>query len=545
MEPRVSKQTRDGASDNRISRRTLLRGGATAGLLTFTPGLLTACGSGDGGSGSLKRLVIAAEADPKSLNEIIDPGQGIRELVNTQDGLLNRSGDYRTVVPGLATDLPEMPDDLTYKFTLREGVSFHNGDPLTAHDVVYSLLRLKNNPKASFGALYRDTVESVEALDDRRIVIKTTRPYSIFTSLLSGNHTKIVNKKLVERPGYGNRLWSGTGPFEVSEWAKGDHVTLKKARKANSPQGEARLDEVVFRTVPDPSARLQALRSGQVDVALHPDYKDISEFEDSSDYKVVKVRGSSQTLMTFKTSMKPFDKREVRLAMSLAINRKRLVEDFFYGYASVSGDLFPTWHWAHDKSIPVPYDPDKAKSLLSSVGFDSKNPLTFTAMILQDKLFLDQATAIQGQLKEIGVRMKIRPVEYTTLSAITASGPNKWLGPVAMFRITPLRGTSYEFSYYQYGKEGGLNRSDFNKKGGLQRPDIEQALLDVTSESDWNEQRDKKQKPAWSKLCQKIADDPPQLILNYWDRVSLVSKDVKDWTGAVYDLIQLQPVSVR
>ncbi|WP_157756919.1 ABC transporter substrate-binding protein [Plantactinospora sp. KBS50] len=527
-----------------LTRRGLLRGGTLAGLFALSPSLLAACGGG-GASGSRgNRLVIAIEGDPRSLNEIIDPGIGIRILTNTQDGLLNRSTDYREIVAGLA-DMPERPDDLTYRFTLREGMTFNTGTAVTADDVVYTFNRLMTDEQASFGALYKNSIASVTAENDRTVVIKTKEPYPILMSLLSGNHPKIVEKAVVEQEGYGTTVWSGTGPFEVTEWVKGDHVTVRKAEKAHSPQGEAQVDEVVFRVIPDVSARLAALRGGQVDAVIQPAYKDLQSFKDADGIEIKELEGSDQTLMVFKTSMPPFDKRDVRKAISLGINRKALVEDFFYGHATAAGDLFPPWHWAHDPSIDAPYDPDQAKQLLAKAGFDESRPLKFTAMVLQDQLFLDQATAIQAQLREIGVEMEVKPVEYTTLSGITTKGPDKWLGPAAMYRITPIRGTAYEFANYQYAAAGPLNRSDFNKEGGAQRPDIEKLMVDTAKDSDWGGERDEAVKPRWAEVSRMLNDDPPQLLLNYWNRASLVSDHVEGWSSAVFDLIQLQPMSVR
>lgn len=526
-----------------LTRRSVLRGGLVLGALALGPSVLTACGgSSSGGVSDRRRLIIAMEGDAQTLNEIIDPGIGIRILNNTQDGLLNRSIDYREIVPGLA-DLPERPDDLTYRFILKEGSTFHTGDPVTADDVVFTLNRLMTDETASFGGLYRDNVATVKAEDERTVVITTKTPYPIFLSLLSGNHTKIVKQDIVEREDYGVSVWCGTGPFEITEWVKGDHITLKKAAKAHSPQGEAHLDEVVFRVIPDAAARISALRAGQVDAVIQPAYKDLERFQNSADFQLAELEGSDQTLMLFKTSIPPFDQRAVRKALSLAIDRQALVDDFFYGHATAAGDLFPPWHWAHDPDIDQPYDPDAAQDLLAEGGFGPDNPLSFVCMVLQDQLFLDQATAIQDQLRQIGVEMEIRPVEYTTLSGLTAKGPEEWLGPAAMLRITPIRGTAYEFSYYQYAASGPLNRTDLNKPGGVQRPDIEELLVETAAEADWGGARDEATKPAWAEISQLILDDPPQLLLNYWNRVSLITNDVQDWSSAVFDLIQLAPMS--
>ena len=526
-------------------RRTFLRG-ALATSVAGPSLLVAACGSsGDAGGGTAATsLTIGVESDPKSLSEIIDPGVGIRLLAQTQDGLLNRSRDYKSIVPGIATALPKHPDDRTYVFTLRDGVVFHDGTPVTADDVVYTFKRLMTDKTVTFGVLYSTNIEKVTAKDDKTVEFKLKNPWPIFLSLMSGNHAKIVNRKVVERAGYGTKHWSGTGPFEVTEWIKGNRVTLERARHANSPQGKAKLAKIDVRTILDPQARVAALKSGQIDVLLEPDLKDVQQFKSDSRFNVVETSGALMTLVFFKTSIPPFDKPEVRKAISLAIDREALVDSFFYGHGSAAGDLFPDWHWAHDDGIRVVRDVEQARQLLKRAGFDGK-PLSFTAFVKNSKDVVDQATAVQAQLEEAGIEMKISPMEYTTQAALLTKGPEEWPSPVAIAQIEPLRGTAYEFSLYEYGSIGPLNFTDFNKPGGRQRPDVEKLMNRAAALSDVDDEHNAQAKPLWAEVSKLLNDDPPQLRLTFKNRVDITTSDVDDWKAAIFDASGWAPVSRR
>lgn len=466
------------------------------------------------------------------MSEIIDPGKpGITILNQTQDGLLDRDPSYRELIPGIAVGMPENPDPLTYVFKVRSGVKFNTGDPVTAADVKFTYERLIDTKyKASFGQVYRDNIDRIEVSGDT-VTFKMKQPWPIFLSFVGGNHPKIGQKKVVDDPQYGNSVWSGTGPFNVQEWVKGDHVTIVKASN-NSPRGSAYLDKVIYKTIVEDSTRLAALQTGQADVLMDPPFKDIARFAKDPQYKVAKTTGSATTIMFLNTALKPLDQKDVRKALSLGIDRKALVDAFFYGYADVAGDLFPPDHWAHDPSVTQPFDPKAARDLLSAAGYSSANPLKFALMVDTQSIYTDQATMMQAQLKDIGVQMEIKPIEYTTLSAIYKKKPQEWVGQAGLSRITPLRGTAFEFSYYQYGAKGALNFTSFNMPGGLQRPDIEDAMNRALELSDFSEKDRTKAKPLWAEISKKMNDDPVQLRLNFWNTVNIMSTKVQDWTVA-------------
>lgn len=491
-------------------------------------------------------LTIINRASPKSLVSIIDPGKpGIGILHNTMDGLLNFDEGYQTPYPAIAEDFPEQPDELTYIFHLREGIHFHDGKEVTSADVKYTYERLLDESYgATFGQVYRDHIDTVETPDDYTVIFHMKEPWPLFLSFAAGNHPKIENAELAELPEYGKSVWSGTGPFMITEWVEGDHITLERnpnywnAGEENLPY----LDRVIIREIPDAAANYAALQSGEGDIITEPEFKDLPQFEDDEDAQVFVNVSSDSTVVPMNTARPPFDDQRVRLAISKGIDREEIVEALFAGYASPAGDFFPPFHWAHDSSIVMEYDPEGAQALLEEAGYNESNPLQFTLMPRTEPLFADQAVLIQAQLARIGVEVEVSPVEYTTLSGMTAGEPEEWAGDAALYRITPLRGSAFEFTYYQYGGEGALNRSYYNQPEGYQNAEFEEALLNANSYSDYDADQREEARPLYSEVSQMWLDDAPGLLLNWWDNADIASARVRDWIPAVGDIFTLKQV---
>jgi peptide/nickel transport system substrate-binding protein len=491
-------------------------------------------------------LTIGLRGTPKSLVSIIDPGKaGIAVLHNTQDGLLIYDETYTKILPALAKDFPEIPDPLTYIFHLREGVKFHNGREVTSEDIKYTYDRLLDESYgATYGPLYRTYIDSIETPDKYTVIFHLKQEWPTFVAYAAGNHPKTPNKDLAELPDYGKSVWSGTGPFMIKEWLPGDRVVL--TRNPNYwNAGEEQypyLDEVVYRSIPDASAMFAALESGEIDVMLEPEYKDLARYEDDSRFNVIVNPGTDSTVFVFNTAMEPFKDKRLRQAISLGIDRQEIVDTLFYGYAEVANDFFVSFFWAHDPSIKAPYDPERAKALLKEAGYDESNPFKFTLMPRTEAIFVDQATLIQQQLKEIGVEMEIKPVEYTTLSGMLSGPPEGWEGDAAMYRYSSVRPATYEYTYDQFGAKGGVNRTYYNQEGGYQNPEFEATLLEAMSYSDFDPKQQEEAFPIYSKASKMWLEDAPGLVLNFWANADIVRADVRGWSPALVDLVTVKQV---
>ena len=484
-------------------------------------------------------LVVAQRIAPRTLHSIIDPGlPGIAILNLTEEGLLGMSNSGE-VVPVLAVDMPTVVSPTVYEFTLREGVTFHSGDPLTAEDVVYTYERLYlPDSKASFRAVYQEHIAAVEAVDEHTVRFTLHKPWPIFLSFAASNHTKVVNKSVVEEAGdqYGVSVWDGTGPFKIARWVAGDHVALER-NENYWESGKPYLDGVIFRTIPEAATQMANFQTGDVDVVLDPDMSQVPIYEQMPRATVYSASASAESLLVFRTTMAPMDSPVVRRAISLAIDREEILETVLRGYGSVGGPIFPPHHWAHDESMIVPYDPEEAARLLAEAGYDASDPLSLTLVVVNESIYMDQAILIQRQLADVGVDMEIMPLEFTAVAGMaTATPQDQWLGDAAMFRITPLRGTAFEFAYYQYHSGGSLNTSKFS------HPEVDELLARGAELSDYVAEERAIAGPLYSEANRIIIEQAPQLLLNFADTVNVVSTRVKGFEASATNTALLTDV---
>lgn len=485
-------------------------------------------------------LTIGMGASPQTLNSIIDPGIGIRILNQTEDGLLNRDATYQKVVPGLAVEVPRRTDAVTYVFKLRPNVKFQNGRTVTADDVVFSYNRLIDPAwRASFGLMYRQNVASVRAVDPQTVEFKLRNEWPIFISLVAGNHTKIVAKEDAEAPAYGVTTFGGTGPFKITSLVKGQSVTLERNANYWKPDLPF-LDKVTYRVVPDEGAQVASLRTGQLDVLIAPTLEQFLLFSKDPNFTVVGQPSANTTLLAFNTTKAPFNNRDVRQAISMAIDREEIVKTVFRGYAHVAGDVFPKWHWAHNPNIGVKHDPQRAKELLVKAGFTDANPLTFTLLPINESLYIDQATIIQAQLAKIGVKVELRPTEYTAQTALVANIDGSW--QAALYRVTPLRGTAYEYAYFQYGAAGPLNRSGINRPNGARNAELEDLLQRGIAYSDYDNADRQKARPVYAAFSRLLNEESPQIRLNFFDDLAIVRKHVMNYVVGVFGVNVIEQV---
>jgi peptide/nickel transport system substrate-binding protein len=485
-------------------------------------------------------LTIGMGASPQTLNSIIDPGIGIRILNQSEDGLLNRDATYQKVIPALALEVPRRTDAVTYVFKVRPNVKFQNGRTVTADDVVFSYNRLIDPVwRASFGLMYRQNIANVRAIDPQTVEFKLRNDWPIFMSLVAGNHTKIVAKEDVEAPAYGVTTFGGTGPFKITSWVKGQSVALERSTSYWKPDLPF-LDKVTYRVVPDEGAQVAALRTGQLDVLIAPTLEQFLLFAKDPNFTVVGQPSANTTILTFNTTKPPFNNKDVRQAISLAIDREELVKTVFRGYAHAAGDVFPNWHWAHNANIVVRYDPQRAKELLSRAGFTDANPLTFTLLPINESLYMDQATIIQAQLAKIGVKVELRPTEYTAQTALVANIDGAW--QAALYRVTPLRGTAYEYAFFQYGATGPLNRSGINRTNGARNAELEDLLQRAIAYSDYDNADRLKARPVYAAFSRLLNEESPQIRLNFFDDLAIVRKHVMNYVVGVFGVNVIEQV---
>ena len=323
---------------------------------------------------------------------------------------------------GVLAESWENPDDVTYVFHLRQGVKFHNGREMTADDVVYSFQRvLGQTDYGDIGALgssasYYGGIASIEATDDYTVTMTLSEPNAAFMANLTSSYGAIVCKEVVEaNDGSLSAIdtMCGTGPFMYQDSVVDNYITLVK-NPDYWEEGAPKLDGITYYLLADESARLAALRTGDINLCSLSALN-LSEVEGDESIKVLSYQSNNYTYLGFNLSSEALQDVRVRQAMSMAVDRDAIIDYVYNGEATVSTFVAPAMgHWVWDAPAESPLytqDIDAAKALMEEAGYSDSNRLTIKmAAGLLDSI-RDTAVILQQQLKEIYIDVEITNLE--------------------------------------------------------------------------------------------------------------------------------------
>ncbi len=305
----------------------------------------------------------------------------------------------------------EIPDDQTYIFTLRPDVTFHNGQPLTAADVKHTFDRIKDEATASPWASQFTPIDEIEATDDLTVTFRLNAPFGPFLATLSSGYASIVpNDDSLDL----QAEMVGTGPFMLESWQQ-DTETVMTAfdgyREAETPL----LSTLRYRIMPEESARLAAIRTGEIHLTSIADPLTVESATTSEGVEVIEYETTDYYLLGLNCAEAPFDDPKVRQALSLAIDRQAIVDAVFFGRGRVTGPLVPTlgeWAQPIDQLPNYAVDRERAQALLEEAGVPDLSFSIVVGSLYQE--FENIALVIQDQLAEIGVTATLEPVEWGT-----------------------------------------------------------------------------------------------------------------------------------
>lgn len=379
------------------------------------PVLLAACGeekekSAPAASAPVRdSVVVARPMDVVGL----DPGFLTENAVvvdNIFDTLVARDKDMK-LVPSLAESWRQLSPD-TWEFKLRAGVKFTNGEPMDAAAVKFSIDRVKDPAAASPTVSYIKTVKEVEVVDPLTVRVVTVGPDPLLPTRFSRYPTEVVPPKYVTE--VGRKAFAqkpvGTGPYKFVSWEKGTSVTLE--RNPDYWGGAPEVAKVVFRAIPEASTRVNALLNGEADVVTDVAADDRRKIEASQSARVSTVeRAGNIVYIGFKTDKAPLDDLRVRQALNYAVDKNSIVKYILKDAAvETSSIIGPRDYGYAGEPAGYPYDPSKAKALLAQAGYPDGFSIEFDTVSWYLKN-TDVAQAVAEQLKAVGVKVKINPVE--------------------------------------------------------------------------------------------------------------------------------------
>jgi peptide/nickel transport system substrate-binding protein len=419
-------------------KQALLRFGAGASLLSLS-GLLAACGGGGGeGQGTITsqgevkkggRFSMARNEEPLSLDPIIPSDNGsIWVIYQMFDQLTTVNEDSSGVAPSLAERWEISPDGTIYTFTIRQGVTFHDGSPMTIEDVVFSLERVFD-PKGSGYSFLFGTVDRVEAVDDTNIQITLKEPFTPLLDNLNVFPASIVPKAALEADAEGfaqNPI--GTGPFKLQEFAKGRHVHLVKHDKYWK-EDRPHLDEVLIPYVTDDNTRILRVQGGEVDAAVAIPYAQIDQLDAQDDIDVQIEELFRFDGMWLNHAESPLDDVKVRQALNYATDKEAMLKSIYFDKVEIANHMMPKMKYWRDDVEAYPYDPERAKALIA----ESKAPDGFRLPIVTptgDVIIQQIAQIIKEAYAEIGVDVQITNLDigtaYTNFSSFNYTAGANW-----------------------------------------------------------------------------------------------------------------------
>lgn len=386
---------------------------------------LVACGGTEEGSseGAGKDTVtVASSREPSSLIPYDATDSGSTYYFSLiYDRLLNVD-EESNLTAGLAESWEEI-DDTHFRFVLRDDVTFHNGEKMTAEDVLYTF---EKNSTSSATATYFGSVDIANSVieDENTVVIALSQPYPAFLRCCAMELSSIVCKSAMEADPEGYAANPvGTGAFKFTEWASGDYITLE----ANEDWwgGDINFKELRVRYIPEATTRAVEVQSGGVDIA-HVTVGDVETLE-SNDKVVVGAQPIYNTAyVSFNCSVEPFDNPKVRQAISLAIDTDAVVKAAYFGKAETSHSFVPpTVEGYFDADSEYEgYDVEKAKQLLVEAGY----PDGFSCEMVSNARQAE-AEMIQAYLAEIGIDVKLNVTDFSNwLDAIVNGKQQMYIG---------------------------------------------------------------------------------------------------------------------
>jgi peptide/nickel transport system substrate-binding protein len=469
------------------------------------------------------QIVIALQGEPTTLDpQFADDGNMRPVSDNVFDKLLVLDGKTLQPIPCLAIEW-ERVSDITWQFTLRENVKFHNGEPFTAEDAVYSVKRIIDPTFNSQIAGNFSTIKDAKIINSNTILIITNGPDPILLKRLT--LLDIVNKKYMESSPDNiiNTKPVGTGPYQVIEWNRGEEI---KIEKFNDYWGQKpNIQNVTYRFIQENSTRLAALKAGEINLAVNmlPEY-----LEQLPAYKT--ANSIEFYFLRFNTIRGIMQNKLIRQAVNYAIDKEAIVEALFLGSAiPARGQLAKEAYFGFNKNLDAyAFNPEKAKELLKEAGYKGE----VVQLISERGRWMKDgeiSEAVASMISDVGINVKLTFLSW-----------QQWLdtlfnlekAPDIMFSSNGNELFDMDRFYQAIIKTGGPQSAYSN-------PDIDKKI-DVAR----NEMDPVKRQAMYEELAQLVYDDPFGVSLINLKSIWGISKDL-EWEPREDGRILISEMSLK
>lgn len=469
-----------------------------------------------------------------------------RVSMNIYETLVLYDQETEQIEPLLATTWETSEDDKTWTFTLQENVKFHDGTDFNADAVVYNFERMKDpeHPEHHGGFTnylnkFGNLIDEVTAIDTHTVSFKLNEVSSTFLPNLGTLPFGIISPEALKEHGEAiaeNPI--GTGPFKYESWSKNESLTLVKNDDYWVPD-LPKLGKIVFKVIPDNSARLTALKNGELDFIDGINPSDIESIKSNDKLTFHSRPAGNVGFVSINTHKPPFDNLKVRQAVNYAIDKHGIADAFYGGQAEVATGMLPSAIWGFNKELEgYEYDPEKAKQLLKEAGFEDGFEVEYWTTT-SPRIYLPQplkiAEVIKENLEAVGIAVKIESFEWATYVPKIMNAEHS----LAVIGWNNENADPDNILYTLLSSNNAVppNASNFS----LYQNDKVDQLLKNGSEALSREQREKDYIEAQG----LVHDDAPTIPLVYVEGMVVTGSNVSGYNPTMMGYESLQGVSIR
>lgn len=499
-----------------VSRRTVLKGAAASSFVLLIPGLAACGGSAakKGGSGSSVSggigYNVSTKFDPAISTDVMTTS------VNNHlhEALVTIDPPTRKLAPGLATAMPSLTGR-TATVTIRDA-TFHDGTPVTADDVAFSFMRIKDTALNSPYSGYLDFITDVKAKDAKTVEFTLAYPSSLFAGRLA--LVQIVPKKVLGSSAAGFETKPiGCGPYRFKDFQQNDHVSVTAFDGYTGTRKDGPKD-VTFRIQVDGSSRVAAMSAKQVDMIDDVPYQDVANLTKVSNVKTAMEQAVMQTILMFHCGKKPFDDKRVRQALHYAIDKEAIARDVFLGNCEIATSPLSKTHPDYVRPSTIyTYNPEKAKGLLAAAGYP--DGLKVTLKVNSQAWVGPQGAIIQSSAAKAGFKITLDTGQTAALfKDVTAGNFEAFITPTdpSIFGYdadTLLR-------YINTGKVA----EQWLRWSGAGKTKVGQLMDDAAKLTDQAQQ-----KQLWGQVQDIVADEAAGMSVHYKKEATAWREDVMSW----------------
>ena len=362
-------------------------------------------------------IIVATQNEPPSIaparhNAVAG---GYMNLMN-YNALFRLDSDTLMPVPDLVREWRALSDTV-FEFTIHEGIMFHNGEIMTADDVVSSLIYVRNYPDARAN---RESIVNLEVIDRYTFTIDTEVPNALLFIDLTHSSNMIMPESLTSSGHDFQATPVGTGPFVFEEWRAGDSLHFTAFEDYFDRERAPRVESVTWRVIPEGASRTIALETGEADYNVYVAFADIARLQDHPDINVEIVAGTSHNILIINNDLPQFSDQRVRRAMGMAIDKDAVTLVGMDGFAITTWAQVPTVFPGGTDEGTYSFDPDGARALLAEVGVD---PATLGfAIIASNEERRRMGEVFQANLADIGIPVTIEMNDLATTLTRTRYG---------------------------------------------------------------------------------------------------------------------------